>query len=128
MKIAVKILENGRTYIDKDFLKKSRSEQEISMYCFSIVQIEDKYHDCDSSDFDGLIFNIKKYNKRKNYETNYQKIQTNLRRMEELSKDFIQDYLGATITNLDIKKQEFVRLHNEVRTLQGKEPRAYYLT
>lgn len=125
IKICVKIL-NGCTYLDKDFIKNFGIDK-VQQYGYTIVEIEEKYFDCEASDFDGIYFNVEKYNSRKKYIENSEIISNNLRRMEELSKDFIQAYLGASIPNLDIKKQEFVRLHNEVRTLQGKEARVYYL-
>lgn len=126
VKICVKIV-NGLTYLDKDFIKNFGIDK-VQQYGYTIVEIEEKYLDCLTSDFDGLNFNVEKYNSRKKHIESEEIISNNLRRMDELSKDFIQAYLGASIPNLDIKKQEFVRLHNEVRTLQGKEPRIYYLS
>ena len=127
VKICVKILNNGQVYIDKDFINNFGVEQ-VAKYGYTIVEIDEKYIDCEPEDFNGLSFNLSKYENRKLKISNEETIQNNLRRMNELSKDFIQSYLGASIPNLDVKKQEFVRLHNEVRTLQGKEPRVYYLT
>lgn len=127
IKICVRIEENGKTYLAKDFLNRFNLEA-VNIYGFHIVEIDEEYLDCVSDDFDGLNFNIDKYKQRKIKEENQNKIQHNLQRMEELSKDFIQAYLGASIPNIDVKKQEFARLHNEVRNLQGKEPRIYYLT
>lgn len=46
-------------------------------------------------------------------------------RLEELTKDFIQEMLGAIIPNIEEKRLEFIELHNELRELQGKEPRVY---
>lgn len=126
MKICVKILSNGSTYIDKDFIKNFGIDK-VQLYGYTNVEIEEKYLDCLASDFDGLNFNVEKYNSRKKHLESEEIISNNLRRMDELSKDFIQAYLGASIENIDAKKQEFVRLHNEVRTLQGKSPRVYYL-
>lgn len=126
IRVCVKII-NNKPYIDKDFIKNFGIDK-VQQYGYTIVEIEEKYLDCLASDFDGLNFNVEKYNLRKKHIESEEIIFNNLRRMDELSKDFIQAYLGATIPNLDIKKQEFVRLHNEVRTLQGKEPRVYYLS
>lgn len=126
IKIAIKLVDN-KPYIDKDFIN-TRGVEKLSIYGYSVVEIDDKYFDCEPSDFDGLSFNSQKYNERKLKLENEKIIRNNIARMDELSKDFIQAYLGASISNLDIKKQEFVRLHNEVRTLQGKEPRVYYLS
>lgn len=57
-------------------------------------------------------------------------------RLDELNKDFIQSMLGADFgtkilengTEIDVfeaKKTEFILLHNELRELEGKEPREY---
>ena len=47
------------------------------------------------------------------------------RRLDELTKDFIQEMLGAVIPNIEEKEAEFISLHNELRELEGKEPREY---
>lgn len=124
MEIAIKII-NNKPYIDKDFVKRFGREN-APKYGYTIITIEEKYNDCVDSDFVNLTFDINTYLKRKNAEENQLKINQNIKRMDELSKDFIQYIIGATVPDLDIKKQEFVRLHNEVRNLQGKEPRIYY--
>ena len=46
-------------------------------------------------------------------------------RLNELSQDFIQAEIGAIFDDLDARKQEFKSLHNELRSLLGKEPRIY---
>ena len=46
-------------------------------------------------------------------------------RLNELSQDFTQAYLGAEIEDIDARKEEFRRLHNELRALQGKSERNY---
>ena len=46
-------------------------------------------------------------------------------RLTELSQDFIQRYLGAKFDDIDVRIEEFKTLHNELRVLQGKEPREY---
>lgn len=48
-------------------------------------------------------------------------------RLNSLSDDFIQIYLGAEIPNINERRKEFVELHNELRSLLGKEPRNYKL-
>ena len=47
------------------------------------------------------------------------------RRLEQLSQDFVQAMAGAYFEDLEARKTEFQMLHNELRTLQGKEPRHY---
>lgn len=124
IKICGKII-NNKTYIDKDFIKNFGIDK-VNLYGYTIIEIEEKYIDCEASDFDGLSFNPQKYNERKSKIESEEIIRNNIDRMNELSKDFVQYSIGATIPDIDIKKQEFVRLHNEVRNLQGKEPRIYY--
>ena len=46
-------------------------------------------------------------------------------RLNDLDKDFRQADLGAVFEDLDKRKAEFIKLHNELRVLQGKEPRKY---
>ena len=48
-----------------------------------------------------------------------------LTRLDALDKDFRQADLGAVIEDLDGRKAEFIALHNELRTLQGKPVREY---
>ena len=44
-------------------------------------------------------------------------------RLEELTKDLAQVQAGLVIDNIEEKKAEFRTLLNEIRVLQGKEPR-----
>ena len=46
-------------------------------------------------------------------------------RLEQLSQDLIQAQAGAVFEDLEERKAEFQELHNELRTLLGKEPREY---
>lgn len=45
-------------------------------------------------------------------------------RLTELDQDIVQDIVGEAVPNIEKRKAEFVTLHNELRTLLGKEPRA----
>ena len=45
------------------------------------------------------------------------------RRLARLSEDFVQVQAGLIIPNLAQKKTEFIALHDELRALEGKEPR-----
>ena len=54
-----------------------------------------------------------------------QKIREILTRLDALDKDFRQADLGAVIDDLEERKAEFIALHNELRTLQGKPLRVY---
>ena len=46
-------------------------------------------------------------------------------RLEQLSQDFVQILVGAEFTDIEERKAEFQTLHNELRALEGKEPRVY---
>lgn len=48
-----------------------------------------------------------------------------IRKLNQLSQDFIQADLGAEIEDIEERKQEFKELHNELRELLGKPPRIY---
>lgn len=43
--------------------------------------------------------------------------------LQLLSEDLTQDAAGQLIPNLADKKQQFIEYHNELRTLEGKQPR-----
>lgn len=101
-----------------------------------IVDVDDQYRDCVREDFDGYVFNVDKYNTRKSYAETQKKIPFIKKRLDELTQDFIQVLCGAdfgtyinengkSIDVIQERKQEFQTLHNELRLLQGKEPRKY---
>ena len=46
-------------------------------------------------------------------------------RLSQLSQDFVQAMAGAHFEDLEERKAEFQTLHNELRVLEGKEPREY---
>lgn len=50
-------------------------------------------------------------------------IEEKKQRLEELTKDLTQAQAGLIINNIEEKKSEFRVLLNEIRVLQGKEPR-----
>ena len=88
MKIAIRKEENGNIYIDKKIYSRTQevqdqngnitiqplfSDETLSQppYNYTKVEIDDKYSDCQSSDFnDDLTFNVEKYNARKQKENN----------------------------------------------------------
>lgn len=47
------------------------------------------------------------------------------KRLEQLTQDFVQVQCGAVLSDIDERISEFQTLHNELRVLQGKEPREY---
>lgn len=52
-----------------------------------------------------------------------QQIMQKQQRLAELTKDFAQVEAGLVINNLEERKAEFRSLLNEIRILQGKQPR-----
>ena len=44
-------------------------------------------------------------------------------RLTELDHDIVQDIAGEIVPNIEERKIEFIALHNELRTLLGKEQR-----
>lgn len=48
-----------------------------------------------------------------------------IERLNQLSQDFVQAMAGAYFEDLEERKAEFQTLHNELRVLEGKEPRQY---
>ena len=45
------------------------------------------------------------------------------RRLRALSEDLVQVLAGEEIPDIEERRAEFVALHNELRVLEGKEPR-----
>lgn len=43
--------------------------------------------------------------------------------LSKLSEDIIQSQLGEIVPNIEERKARFISLHNELRVLEGKEPR-----
>ncbi|MEG2450614.1 MAG: hypothetical protein RSB09_02655, partial [Clostridia bacterium] len=76
---------------------------------------------------DGYVFNVNKYTNRLASELKVTSDQAilakNKARMTQLSQDFVQVTIGEIVPNLADKKAEFIRLHNEVRVIEGKAPR-----
>ena len=54
---------------------------------------------------------------------NQRLMQEKINRLTELTKDLAQVEAGLIINDLETRKAEFRTLLNEVRVLQGKEPR-----
>ena len=52
-----------------------------------------------------------------------QQINTKINRLTELTKDLAQVEAGLVVDGIEERKQEFRTLLNEVRVLQGKQPR-----
>lgn len=43
--------------------------------------------------------------------------------LNRLSEDIIQDLVGERVPDIETRKSRFFQLHNELRTILGKEPR-----
>ncbi len=43
--------------------------------------------------------------------------------LSKLSEDIIQSQAGEIVPNIEERKTRFIALHNELRVLEGKEPR-----
>ena len=143
MVIAIRKEPNGSLYMDKNIYSRTHEVQDeqgnIAIqplftdetlaqppYNYTKVEIDDKYSDCQASDFDDdLSFNIEKYNTRKQKQDNENRIAQIKPRLEQLSQDLIQAQAGAVFEDLEERKAEFQELHNELRILLGKEPRKY---
>jgi hypothetical protein len=121
MIIGIKITQSGTVGINPDIDKLNNT--------YTKIEIDDKYSDCDCSDFnEDLTFSIEKYNARKKKENNQLRIAEIKTRLEQLSQDLIQAQAGAVFEDLEERKTEFQTLHNELRVLLGKEPREYNKT
>lgn len=122
MRIAIRKEPNGSIYIDKNL--RADIPYTEPPYNFTLIEVEKE--DCIGFDFnDDLTFNLEKYNARKQEEINIVRIAEIKTELDELNKDFIQVLCGAVIPNYEEKKLKFQALHNEMRELQGKEPRVY---
>lgn len=112
----------GKEIFDKTIFYQSWYTGEL--FGGKIVEIDDKYSDCSREDFDeDLSFNITKYNERVKKEQEQCVLPSKIKRLEELTKDFAQVQAGLIIDDIEDRKLEFRTLLNEVRVLQGKEPR-----
>lgn len=143
MFIAIRKETNGSLYIDKKIYSRTQevqdeqgnitiqplfSDETLSKppYNYTKVEIDDKYSDCQASDFnEDLTFSIEKYNVRNQKEKDFLRIEEIKPRLDQLSQDLIQAQAGAVFEDLEERKTEFQTLHNELRVLLGKEPRIY---
>ena len=98
------------------------TEQQHIDWGYTILNIDKK--DIVFSDIVNNVFNETKYNSRKTKEENETKIAELKAELEELTKDFAQVNAGLVIDNIEEKKVEFQTKLNEIRVLQGKEPRS----
>ena len=138
MIIAIRKEPNGSLYIDKNIYSRTQEVQDENSnitiqplftdeilsqppYNYTKVEIDDKYSDCQASDFnDDLTFNVEKYNARKQKENklNYKK---EVERLVALRYD-IYDEL-AIQRQKEEKPEEYKEYYNYVEQckLQAKE-------
>lgn len=116
MIIAVKILENGNSYIDKNFVKRFGIEK-ADEYQYSLINIEDRYSDCESSDFDDLYFNPEKYYMRKESEIS---IQYEEMIVSEIRKKYSLNQELAILRQRDSKFAEYQEYFNYVEQCKSK--------
>lgn len=138
MEILIRKEPNGSIYLDKQNAYYFEAlEMHKPPYNFIKITIEDGFADCEPSDFnEDLTFSTVKYYERKQNALNLVRIGQIQTRLNELSQDFIQADLGADfgkttledgiiVNVIDLRKEEFKTLHNELRVLLNKEPRIY---
>ena len=108
--------------------KRLFTDEQLSQppYNYTKIQIDDKYLDCISSDFnEDLTFSVDKYNARKQKELYKLELAELQPELDKLTEDLIQAQAGAIIPNLEERKARFQVIHNRIREIQGKEPREY---
>lgn len=122
MIIAIKKQQDNSIYIDKNL----RTEIDYVALGFTLKNIDDKYNDCEDTDFnEDFTFNVEKYIARKqSYLDENRKVEIQIR-LNQLSQDFVQSLVGAYFEDLEQRKEEFKALHNELRIIKGKQPRTY---
>lgn len=141
MFIGIRLEPNGVIYIAKEIYQKKLDDNLVTPvseynanidiflkppYNFKRIEIDDMYADCINQDFnEDLTFNVEKYNIRKQNENNQSRKSEIRYRLQQLSQDLIQAQAGAVFDDLESRKLEFQTLHNELRVLEGKEPREY---
>ena len=129
MKIAIRKEPNGSLYIDKDIYSRTQevqdengnitiqplfSDETLSQppYNYTKVEIDDKYSDCQASDFnDDLTFNVEKYNVRKQKQDNDEyenKVVALIRKKYNVNQEL------AILRQIDPKPEEFAEYNDYV--------------
>lgn len=71
-------------------------EEKAKANGYTIVEVDDKYSDCNFEDFDNFVFSVEKYNARKNAETNILTINELTQKLE--STDYIANKLAEAVS------------------------------
>ena len=129
MFIAIRKESNGSIYMDKEIYSRTQevqdqngnitiqplfSDETLSKppYNYTKVEIDDKYSDCQASDFnDDLTFNVEKYNARKQKENNDEyenKIVALIRKKYNVNQEL------AILRQRDAKPEEFAEYNEYV--------------
>ena len=129
MFIAIRKEPYGSLYMDKEIYSRTQevrdeqgnitiqplfSDETLSLppYNYTKVEIDDKYSDCQSSDFnDDLSFNVDKYNARKQKQDNDEyenKVVTLIRKKYNVNQEL------AILRQRDAKPQEFAEYNEYV--------------
>lgn len=129
MFIAIRKEPNGSLYMDKEIYSRTQevqdkqgnitiqhlfSDEELSQppYNYTKVEIDDKYSDCQASDFnDDLTFSIEKYNVRKQKQDNDEyenKVVALIRKKYNINQEL------AILRQRDTKPEEFAEYNEYV--------------
>ena len=135
MFIAIRKEPNGSLYMDKDIYSRTQevqdeqgnitiqplfTDEELAQppYNYTKVEIDDKYSDCQASDFnDNLTFSIEKYNARKQKQDNVEyenKIVTLIRKKYNVNQEL------AILRQRDTKPEEFAEYNEYVEQCKAK--------
>ena len=135
MFIAIRKEPNGSMYIDKDIYSRTQevqdengnittqplfSDETLSQppYNYTKVEIDDKYSDCQESDFNkDLSFSIDKYKSRKETEAKIEyenKIVTLIRKKYNVNQEL------AILRQRDTKPEEFAEYHKYVEQCKAQ--------
>lgn len=135
MFIAIRKELDGSLYIDKNIYSRTHevqdengnievqslfTDEELSKppYNYTKVEIDDKYSDCQASDFDeDLTFNLEKYNARKQIiaEQEYEnKIVALIRKKYNINQEL------AILRQRDVKTEEFVEYNTYVEQCKAE--------
>lgn len=124
--IAIRKEQNGSLYMDKHFFSRYQDE-DLARYKYTKTPVpEECFDNVDCADFDEhLMFSKDKYELRLKREEELKRLPKLQSRLTELSQDLVQAQCGAVFENLEDRIKEFQEIHNEIREIQGKEPRIY---
>lgn len=66
---------------------------------------------------------LKDYREKNDNAENIKEYLSNKEKLSKLTEDMIQYIAGEDVPNIEERKAEFIRVHNEVRAYEGKEQR-----